>query len=470
MRKLQKVIALFCLFGAAACGVCGTYMFFRPEPEATRRQETEESLADRYILQLLEQQTEEAETTIAKTEEKTADTSTSEMEVPESTEAALTEISETESETTRFGTEIVTVEVPLTWADDNWYMRDGITYTPDYARGTIMGVLEVPLAKIRRGFYTGTWSDIAYNLDIWMITAARPDYVLGKTHICIYGHNHTVQDLSFNRLKYVRQGEVFTITDENGVYVYDVTDFFADWRECVSTNLVNNFNISPDKCYIITCGRDEYRYKDIVVEGTLREVVPLDKYADYELYRTSQEESAEEISETEISEEASAENETTEPEDSEESREEETETNLVATAFRITENADGGYTVTVTDSDGNLAKGKYLLGNEDGIFLEQWEEASHRLTTDIQTGRTYVIGVFSPDAMEGGFLAPEDVTFIKQKEKAVAQIVAEQTPQRNAIEEFLDTQAGRYAYLGASLMLALIIAAVAIKLWRSSNE
>ena len=97
----------------------------------------------------------------------------------------------------------------LDYEDANYYMRDGIVYTPDYAKGTIQCVLEVPTAGIRRGVYTGTWEEINYDLDIWMVTAARPDYTLGETHMCIYGHNHTAQDLSFNRLKDVEVGDAF---------------------------------------------------------------------------------------------------------------------------------------------------------------------------------------------------------------------------------------------------------------------
>ncbi len=156
--------------------------------------------------------------------------------------------------------------------DLNYYQRNGVTYTPDFARGYLQCVLEVPSEKvqIKRGVYGGTWSDITYNLDIWMVTASRPDYVLGETHFCIYGHNHTIQDLSFNRLKYTVPGDIFTLTNEDGVYVYQVDAVFALSREETTRTLVDNFSLSSDKCYIITCGRDENRYKDLIVEGTLQ--------------------------------------------------------------------------------------------------------------------------------------------------------------------------------------------------------
>ena len=136
-------------------------------------------------------------------------------------------------------------------------MRDGIVYTPDYAKGTIQCVLEVPTAGIRRGVYTGTWEEINYDLDIWMVTAARPDYTLGETHMCIYGHNHTAQDLSFNRLKDVEVGDAFYLTAESGRYTYRVTNVFAVSRDEATRNYVDNFSIGSDKCYIITCGRDD---------------------------------------------------------------------------------------------------------------------------------------------------------------------------------------------------------------------
>lgn len=164
--------------------------------------------------------------------------------------------------------------------DPNYYERDGITYTPEYAQGYLAFVLEVPTAGIKRGVYGGTWEEIYYDLDIWMVTLARPDYELGNTHLCIYGHNHTAQNLSFNNLAQVQVGDEFYLYAESGYYRYEVTGFFADWRSNITQNYVDNFSISSDKCYILTCGRNEYRYKDIVVEGTLAEHLTLKEYAE----------------------------------------------------------------------------------------------------------------------------------------------------------------------------------------------
>ena len=162
--------------------------------------------------------------------------------------------------------------------DVNYPYFNGRHYTPDYATGEIMGVLEVPSIQLRRGIYTGTWEDIVHDLDAWMTVQARPDYVLGETHFAIYGHNSVTQDLSFNRLRYVQIGEYFTITSGDKVYYYEATDFFADWRECVTAYYVDNFNLPSDKCYLITCGRDEYRWRDIVLVGTLQKVYDLDEW------------------------------------------------------------------------------------------------------------------------------------------------------------------------------------------------
>ena len=166
----------------------------------------------------------------------------------------------------------------LDYEDENYEVIGGIKYTPEYALGHLECVLEIPSIKMRRGVYTGTMDEIQHDLDIWMTTAAHPDYVLGKTHYCIYGHNSPTQELSFNYLKYVQPGDYFILTSATDVYLYDVTDFYAEWRPAVTESPVCDFSISPDKCYIITCGRDQYRFKDILVVGTLRRKYTLSEW------------------------------------------------------------------------------------------------------------------------------------------------------------------------------------------------
>ena len=248
-RVLRGFAALICIGIVLFCAL----RLSNPEPEGFARQETEESLADEFIEALLKGEN-----------EGTAYQDGSCVETPASRAAE-----ENPEET------IPSSQTPFydydSFDDTVWYERDGTVYTPDYASGRIDCVLEIPkeTIQIRRGVYTGSWDDIYHNLDIWMVTAARPDYVLGKTHYCIYGHNHPVQNLSFNRLKYIGVGDEFTLTGESGVYHYIVTKVFARSREEATEAYVDNFTWSSDKCFILTCGRDEYAALDLIVEGTL---------------------------------------------------------------------------------------------------------------------------------------------------------------------------------------------------------
>lgn len=175
MAKKEKWGSAVLGLGAVLLALSAGYLYTHPEETGRKRQQTEESLAQAYLEALLEEESVEPSQT---------------EEVQEETlEAASALESETES---------VTLEETLpetSWADPNYYERDGITYTPEYAMGQLMGVLEVDHAGIRRGVYGGSWEAIQHDLDIWMVTEARPDYELGKTHMAIYGHNHTVQDL-----------------------------------------------------------------------------------------------------------------------------------------------------------------------------------------------------------------------------------------------------------------------------------
>ena len=287
-QKKKKMSAgmkfLFCLLLVVAVGLIasGVYLMFFKNRDAYERQNEERDLADTYIDDLILKLTdpeayekkvqEEAKQKAERMAKKKLQEKNQNDEESESGDGNGEEAS---SPTYGFS--------DLDYEDENYYMRDGVVYTPDYAKGTIQCVLEMPTAGIRRGVYTGTWDEINYDLDIWMVTAARPDYTLGETHFCIYGHNHTAQDLSFNRLKDVEVGDAFYLTAESGRYTYRVTNVFAVSREEATSNYVDNFTIGSDKCYIITCGRDDgvknYRYLDLIVEGTLEEQMPLLEYA-----------------------------------------------------------------------------------------------------------------------------------------------------------------------------------------------
>lgn len=153
--------------------------------------------------------------------------------------------------------------------DGAWYEENGLTYTPDYASGYVQCILEVPSAGIKRPVFSGSWEEIAADLDIWMVVAARPDYKLGETHYVIYGHNHTEQNLSFNNLQpSVQLGDEFTLTDASGIRVYKVTGLYSITRSEAAI-LADDFSLPADQCYIATCGRGEHRYRDYIVEGTL---------------------------------------------------------------------------------------------------------------------------------------------------------------------------------------------------------
>ncbi len=162
------------------------------------------------------------------------------------------------------------------WSDDVYYEKDGITYTPDYAAGVLDCVLIIPRIQLCRGVYTGTWNDILHNLDVWMVTAARPDYMLGETHYCIYGHNTPRLNLSFNRLQSLNKGDIFYLVNPDGAYQYQVTDIMGVSRSD-STCYTDDFTLGSEKCYIITCGRNEYRYLDLIVEGTLESFTETDQ-------------------------------------------------------------------------------------------------------------------------------------------------------------------------------------------------
>ncbi len=251
-RKNKIVIAAVFLIATLLLITAGI-LYFYPYLTGYERQAEEESLALRYLEQL---------------QEKDADIDVDEswIAVKESSEAADIESHEENTEKQQ-----ETQDTREPWSDDVWYSRDGVTYTPDYAAGTLDCVLIIPEIQLCRGVYTGSWEEIIHNLDVWMVTAARPDYDLGTTHYCIYGHNTPRLDLSFNRLQSLQEGDLFYLVNSNGVYQYQVTDTFGVSRS-ESTRYTDDFSIESEICYLITCGRDEYRYLNLIIEGTLDSV------------------------------------------------------------------------------------------------------------------------------------------------------------------------------------------------------
>ena len=167
-------------------------------------------------------------------------------------------------------------------ADDAYYERGGVVYTPEHAVGRIDCVLEIPKISLKRCVYSGTDEEIAADLDMWFTVSASGTLVPGETHYAIFGHNHTVQNLSFNRLGEVTVGDWFTLTRGSMVYIYLVTDIFASERASGRRAYAYDDSMDPSRCYIFTCGRDymllngvSTRYKDFIVEGTLWRTVPL---------------------------------------------------------------------------------------------------------------------------------------------------------------------------------------------------
>ena len=246
-KYIPIIFIIVSLLLIAAAGI----LYFYPYKDGYERQNKEESIARSYLEDLQLQQMNVAETVAV--------------------EPLNTDEQETESEE-----EPDSLNTKETWSDDAYYEKDGIVYTPEYAAGTIDCVLIIPEIEMCRGVYTGTWSDISHNLDVWMATTARPDYVLGETHYCIYGHNTPRLNLSFNRLQSLSEGSVFYLVNQDGVYQYQVTDILGVSRSD-STRYTDDFSIGSEMCYLITCGRNEYRYLDLIVEGTLDSVTAVNE-------------------------------------------------------------------------------------------------------------------------------------------------------------------------------------------------
>lgn len=263
MRKNKKkstMIGIVVMLIAVLCAVVAALLYFAPYAEGYQRQNEEKDIAVEYLQDLQELQSNPGtELNQIETEDGSAESTSMDQVI--------------ESEST----------VAEKWSDDTYYERDGVTYTPEYAAGVIDCVLIIPEIQMCRGVYTGTWSDIVHNLDVWMATTARPDYVLGETHYCIYGHNTPRLNLSFNRLQSLSEGSVFYLINSDGAYQYQVTAIFGVSRSN-STKYTDDFSIGNDKSYLITCGRDEYRYLDLIVEGTLETYISINEVSLDELF------------------------------------------------------------------------------------------------------------------------------------------------------------------------------------------
>lgn len=281
-RKRLRVQSVIFLMSAVCLAGGAIYFLFFYNWDAYKRQDIEESLAVSFIEYLVEYAEEiEEETAAPYTPDYSVKETAGMMEgsCPESSSKEMTGTCMTAADGV-----IHMGSVP--YEEQHYYSRGGITFTPDYAVGYLLCVLEYPDVGIKRGVYSGTWDEIYQNLDMWMVTMARPDMVLGQTHLAIYGHNHTSQNLSFNNLNKAKVGDQFYLYAESGIYTYEVTDIFSDWRTDTTCKYVDDFTVGSDICYIITCGRDYFpingsgtRYQDFIVEGHLIRHQRLSEYA-----------------------------------------------------------------------------------------------------------------------------------------------------------------------------------------------
>ena len=408
MAKKTKILSVVLGGQAVLLASYAGYLYYNPETKGVSRQNIEESIAQAYIQELMQEDV-QTETQI-KTQSKTEFG----ME-PLKKNQELDLLKELEAEFS-FETKLEEGDLEETtqWSDLNYYIRDGITYTPEYAMGELLGVLEVEHAGIRRGVYGGSWEAIAHDLDIWMVTAARPDYEIGKTHFAIYGHNHTVQDLSFNRLKDVIPGDVFTYTTDQGVFIYDVTRFFADWREVVTRDYVDNFSISADKCYLISCGRNEYRYKDIVVEGTLRCMVDLARYEKASsYYKYEYDPEMTEPSTIELLspiKESLKDGETSTVMTEEVSIDEETSIAVNATYIEVFCTAEGKLSAQCLNEAGKLIPCEMALFDSNGLMVVSWKQPEKDTpNVDLLDDSDYIVGVVNLDTSD--FKLPEEYVF-----------------------------------------------------------
>lgn len=406
---MSRKSKLFLLFAAAGMFVLAAALYFsRDTIRGILRQKQEEAVAEEYLKlfsvdakEYGPKGTEESLISQKETKEslRTENFEASETEAQQSTAAEETsEPSTAEAMTGPAFREIV---------DDRYYERGGIVYTPDYAQGELDCVLEIPCISLKRGVYKGNAAQIDHDLGIWLTTAAKEDMELGKTNYAIYGHNHTVQDLSFNRLKDVSVGDVFTLTKEGRAYVYRVSRIFAEWRSVGRKRYAMTTSLDPSLCYIFTCGRDYWplngvstRYKDYIVEGTLegigdretlknREIGPLnaiDEDPVPEAEATVADTKPEETKIADLEEMKTAEPESTR----------ETEP-LIRPVLSVTEapGSSGGAEVRVQLStpDGKPLSGSTLaLLNDEGNEILTWvqEEDAKKLT--LSEG-TYVIAV-----------------------------------------------------------------------------
>lgn len=242
------------------------------------RQHKEEAFLDEFLKGETEERT--------KSEAKRIDTGTEEEIVEETEEDTNEEMAEdteeaTEEEkadqldgeeTSKYPSEHLKEEAEGTvpkeaFSDNNYYEKDGFRFTPEFAKGSLQSVLEIPSIRLRRGVYQGSKEEREHNLGIWMTVPSASWMKPGETPYVILGHNHTEQDLSFNRLPDLMHRAFFYLKQPGREYRYQVTEIRGMERAECEKLLYDNPSLPKEACYIVTCGRGKNRYKNLVVKG-----------------------------------------------------------------------------------------------------------------------------------------------------------------------------------------------------------
>ena len=145
-------------------------------------------------------------------------------------------------------------------------------YKESNARGSVDCILEIPSIDLRQSVFTGTPKQIEHDLRNWLMVTGRADYKLGETHYCIYSHNPTNKSIKISKAQdNIKSGDYMVVIKNDTVYFYGITRMFAEWREKCTEQFVDNMAIDKNMLYVFTCGRGEWQYRNVLIEGKLYE-------------------------------------------------------------------------------------------------------------------------------------------------------------------------------------------------------
>ena len=153
-----------------------------------------------------------------------------------------------------------------------WNEKEG-EFVPDYGKGNLDCVLQIPSIQMTRGVYGGTEQEIEENLEQWMLVTAASWMKFGKTGYGIFGHNHPAYEVGFNRLGELEPGDEFLLTGRTEERIYRIEGVTVWSRQEAARNLSGE-NLSDDQCYIMTCARNERGENTgeyLVVQGVQRQ-------------------------------------------------------------------------------------------------------------------------------------------------------------------------------------------------------